>query len=75
MTIYTVRLISANDPKIYEWLETHIGPGVREDINAWANPNIKWSKWLRLNYFPDNYCYHFEFRNERDALLFTLRWG
>ena len=71
MKIYTVKLPICNDFIIYKWLFENIGKGVVENVNAWADPDLKWSKWDHRGHY---YTY-FEFRNEQDATLFSLRWA
>lgn len=69
MKIHTVKIKSAS-PEVYKWLNKNIGKGVKENTNAWANSDIKWSGWRSIlgNYY-------FEFKDEKDAMLFTLRFS
>ena len=57
--------------EITKWLTTYIGPGVKNDCDAWRHPDCQWSMWV--NHYKGSTV--FEFKNPEHAVQFRLAWG
>lgn len=56
---------------ILRWLNSNIGPGVCEDIDAWRLQDIEWSMWFNFHALR----IVVEFKRPESATLFALRWA